>query len=68
MRYREGMEIEQQPKAQVYDGMLVTTALLGLTIALILTWLGTRGRQRWLQIWGGGLVFASLAYLLSFLF
>ena len=45
------------------DAVLLLTAVLGLVIGIVLTWAGWRGRQRWLVVWCGGLIVASIAYM-----
>lgn len=63
MRYREGTVAEGQQPSQVHDAMHVGSAMLGLLIGVILFTAARRARILWLTVWGGGLVFASLAYV-----
>lgn len=62
MRYRIGEGPEQQ-LAQMDHGIFLAAAFLGLLLGVILTGLGFRGRQLWLQVWGTGLVLASIVYI-----
>jgi hypothetical protein len=65
MRWREGTPIDQigsSPEA----GIFAFAAVLGLLIGVGFVVLGSYGRQRWLAIWGGGLVVASIYYLGAF--
>ena len=39
------------------------TALLSILIGAILVWLGRRGKQMWLTVWSGGLIVASIVFL-----
>jgi hypothetical protein len=63
MRYREGSVADGQQPTQVFEGMHVGTALLGLMIGIILFAAARRARILWLSVWSGGLVVASLAYV-----
>ncbi len=65
MRYRIGEEL-QQSGPPISGGVLVFAVVLGLIIGVTLCVLGWRGRQMWLTVWGGGLVLASVTYLVSF--
>ena len=62
MRYR----VDDATGAAVHgstDAVLLFTAVLSLVIGIILTWAGWRGRQRWLVVWCGGLIIASIVYI-----
>ncbi len=65
MRYRIGEEL-QQAGPPISGETLIFAVVLGLLIGVILFGLGLRGRQMWLAVWGGGLVLASVIYLVSF--
>jgi hypothetical protein len=65
MRYRIG-ETSQQVGPPISGEMLVFAVVLGLLIGIVLFGLGLRGRIMWLTVWGGGLVLASVTYLVSF--
>ena len=65
MRYRIGEEL-QQPGPPISGGVLVFAVVLGLLIGVTLFVLAVRGRQIWLAVWGGGLVLASVTYLVTF--
>lgn len=45
--------------------MLLGAAVFGLLTGIGFVIAGLRGRQYWLAFWGGGLVLASIAYLVS---
>lgn len=64
MRYRIG-EDPQQIGTPISGEMLLFAVVLGLLIGITLFVLGRRGRQLWLAVWGGGLVLASVTYLIS---
>ena len=62
MRYRIG----EDPNIDAYgstDEVVVFTALLSIFIGAILVWLGRRGKQMWLTVWSGGLIVASIVFL-----
>jgi hypothetical protein len=59
MRYREGESLPLASSAS--DDMLLLTAVLGVLIGLILTYMGRRGKQLWMAVWGVGLVLISIA-------
>lgn len=44
--------------------MFLGIAIYGLFVGIGFVLFGRRGRQRWMVIWGGGLVVASVVYLL----
>jgi hypothetical protein len=65
MRYQES-EAALGPVYSQSDGlhfMLNFTVLLALLIAVVLLWLGRKGRVLWLQVWSVGLLLASASYL-----
>ena len=61
-RYRIG---EEAGTPTVTDDMILLTALYGLAVGILLTFLAKRLRQRWMIFWGGGLAVISLGYLLA---
>jgi len=61
-RYRIG---EEAGTPTVTDDMMLLTALYGLAVGILLTFLAKRLRQRWMIFWGGGLSVLSLGYLLA---
>jgi hypothetical protein len=61
-RYKEGEIPLEQLAVNSSDDMLVVTAVLGFLIGLIITYLGRKGKQMWMWVWGIGLIFCS-AYL-----
>lgn len=64
MRYRIGEDPENmqgQPVGE--DGLTIFTAVFGLITGIIFVIAGIKGRQRWMQFWGAGLILSSLAYL-----
>ena len=65
MRYRIGEEL-QQAGPPTSGETFVFAVVLGLLIGVALFGLGLRGRIMWLTVWSGGLVLASVVYLVSF--
>ncbi len=61
-RYRIG---EEAGTPTVTDDMMLLTALYGLAVGILLTFLAKRLRQRWMVFWGGGLALISLTYFLA---
>ena len=61
-RYRIG---EMPGTPTVTDDMMLLTALYGLGVGILLTFLAKRFRQRWMIFWGSGLSVLSLGYLLA---
>ena len=61
-RYRIG---EEAGTPTVTDDMMLVTALYGLAVGILLTFLAKRLHQRWMVFWGGGLALISLAYFLA---
>ena len=61
-RYREGEIPKEQMAVHASDDMLLLTAVLGVLIGIALTYLGRKGKQMWMWVWGIGLVICS-AYL-----
>jgi len=62
MRYKEGEIPKHQLAVHASDDMLLLTAAMGVVIGLILTFLGRKGKQLWMFVWGFGLIMFS-AYL-----
>ncbi len=63
MRYREDIEIpKEQLASHASDDMLILTGILGFFIGIALFYLGRKGKQMYLWVWGAGLVVFS-AYL-----
>ena len=61
MRYKEGQEIpKEQLASHSSDNMLVLTSIMGVVIGIILVYLGRRGKQMYLWVWGAGLVLISI--------
>lgn len=60
MRYPEHIPPEQLASHASND-MLIFTAILGVIIGLILTWLGKKGKVLWLFVWSIGLIICSIA-------
>lgn len=58
MRYAEGETLPLASSAS--DEMLLLTAVLGVLIGIVLTYLGKKGKQMWMHVWGFGLVIASV--------
>jgi len=50
------------------DDMLLLTAVMGFFIGLILAFMGKKGKQLWMLVWGIGLVFCSIYLGLSMAF
>lgn len=61
-RYREGEIPKEQLAVHASDDMLVLTAVLGFLIGIVITYLGRKGEQMWMWVWGIGLIICS-AYL-----
>ena len=61
-RYRIG---EMPGTPTVTDDMMLLTALYGLGVGILLTFIAKRFRQRWMIFWGSGLSVLSLGYLLA---
>lgn len=66
MRYREGSLPGELGEPVPGDGMLIGTAVFGLLTGIGFVIAGVYGRQRWLTVWGGGLVLSSVTYLCTF--
>ena len=61
-RYREGDIPREQLAVHASDDMLLLTAVLGFLIGIALTYMGRKGKQMWMWVWGVGLIICS-AYL-----
>lgn len=69
MRYKEGDVIPNEQLAMhASDDMLVLTAIIGVFVGIILTFLGRKGQQMWMWVWGIGLVIISayMGYSIAF--
>ena len=60
MRYPENIPHDQLA-SHASDGMLIFTAVLGVIIGIILTYLGKKGKVLWLFVWSIGLIICSIA-------
>ena len=66
MRYLDGQEPDPlYPHSEGMHAMLSLTMGLSVFIAIVLLWLGIKGRVMWLTWWSGGLLLCSLAYLIA---
>ena len=66
MRYLEGEEPNPlYPHSEGMHAMLSLSMVMSLLIGLVLLYLGYKGKIMWLKFWSGGLIAASLAYLVS---
>ena len=54
-------EVAEMPLTKdASNDMLVMTAVIGFFIGIILTYIGRRGKQMYLWVWGAGLVVFSI--------
>ncbi len=61
MRYKDDQSLQGYKLAeQSSDDMLLLTAVLGVVIGFVIAYLGKRGKQLWMLVWGIGLVVASI--------
>lgn len=61
MRYKDDQTLEGYKLAQhSSDDMLLLTAVLGVLVGFILSYMGKRGKQLWMLVWGIGLILASI--------
>lgn len=61
MRYKEDQTLEGYKLAQhSSDDMLLLTAVLGVLVGFALSYMGKRGKQLWMLVWGIGLILASI--------
>ena len=58
-RYKEGEIPKEQLAVHASDDMLLLTAVLGFLIAIALIYLGRKGKQMWMWVWGIGLIICS---------
>ena len=65
MRYKEGEIPAEQLAVNASNDMLILTAILGVFIGIILTFLCRKGKQMWMWVWGIGLVIISIYLGLS---
>jgi len=64
-RYREGEIPKEQLAVHASDDMLLVTAILGFLIGIAITYLGRKGNQMWMWVWGIGLIICSVYLGLS---
>lgn len=64
-RYKEGDIPKEQLAVHASDDMLILTAVLGFFIGIVLTFLGRKGKQMWMWVWGIGLIICSVYLGLS---
>jgi hypothetical protein len=61
VRYKDDQTLEGYKLAQhASDDMLLLTAVLGVFVGFALIYMGKRGRQLWMLVWGIGLILASI--------
>jgi len=61
MRYKENEAIpKEQLASHASDEMLILTGIIGFFVGLILFYLGRKGKQMYLWVWGAGLVLISI--------
>lgn len=63
-----GFPIEELPRTAsdpITLNMLLGISVYGLLLGAGFVIMGMRGRQRWMQFWGAGLVICSVLYQLS---
>ncbi len=66
MRYLEGEEPNPlYPHSEGMHAMLSFSMIMSLVVGIVLLYLGYRGKIMWLTYWSGGLIIASLAYLVA---
>ncbi len=66
MRYRDGEQLDPEyPYTEGMHTMITVSAVLSVLIGAILLWLSLKGRVMWLTAWSGGLIVASLVYLIG---
>lgn len=58
-RYPPGLSPEELPMHSV-DGMLLLTAVIGVFVGIALIFLGRKGKQLWMWVWGIALVGFSI--------
>lgn len=63
MRYREGQEIPDKIEPHIGDASMAFTAVMGLFIGIVLTYLARKGKIMWLTVWGAMLTIISVGYL-----
>ena len=60
MRYKVDEIPKEQLAAHASDDMLILTGIMGFFIGIILFYLGRRGKQMYLWVWGFGLSIFSV--------
>ena len=69
MRYKEDQPIPTEQLAMhASDDMLILTAIIGTLVGIILTFLGKKGQQMWMWVWGIGLIIISFYMGISIAF
>ena len=64
-RYKEGEIPKEQMAVHASDDMLLLTSILGFFIGFILFYIGRKGKQMWMWVWGIGLILCSIYLGLS---
>ena len=66
MRYKEGETIpKEQLAGHASDDMLILTGIIGFFVGLALVYMGRKGKQMYMWVWGAGLVIFSIYLSLS---
>jgi hypothetical protein len=66
MRYREGQAPDPDyPYAKSTHDALAISYWLAIPIAIVLLWMGIRGRILWLKVWSIGLLLLSFVLILD---
>lgn len=67
MRYKEEDFIipEEQLASHASDDMLILTGIIGFFVGLVLVYIGRKGKQMYLWVWGAGLVVISVYLSIS---
>ena len=71
MRYKEDSDHlipKEQLAMHASDDMLILTGIMGFFIGLALFYLGRKGKQMYLWVWGAGLVVFSIYLSVSIYF
>ena len=65
MRYSEDSIPNEQMSQHASDDMLILTGIIGFFVGLALFYIGRKGKQMYLWVWGAGLVIFSIYLSLS---
>ncbi len=65
MRYSEDSIPKEQMAEHASDDMLILTGIIGFFVGLALFYIGRKGKQMYLWVWGIGLVIFSIYLSLS---